>query len=244
MVRQGQPAVADIQSIPPRRGYWAGGGRLRIEAFSPLGGFMRRSVIKIDAETWVHPAPAPPFRLPDVLHGRALGTSSSPRSGTGTELFGIRDWRSGDSASAIHWRASARRSELVVMEREQPAHSSLLVIAEPSAAQDGGWEHSSARAAATAVAARRAGRTVTLLIGRHAVTPQAPRDILDWFAALQATGTPDRAAVANALRVSAAGAVVLWLSSLPPNAGVADALRTGGAGATLNCLDGAVLMRR
>jgi uncharacterized protein (DUF58 family) len=244
LLRPGAAAVAVVVATPPRRGYWADARQLSFEACSPLGGFVRRGSTSRQVQTWVHPAPAPAFRLPDVVHGRAPGSSTSPRSGAGTEFFSLREWRSGDSASAIHWRASARRSHLVVMDREQPAHSSMLVIAGPAAVAGEGWERAIARAAATAVAAKRAGRAIRMLDGDHATTPTSPRDILDWFARLDLAATANRAAVQSALQTSGEGAVVLWLSAAPPSPEIVGVLRAAAVGALINCIDGVGMARR
>jgi uncharacterized protein (DUF58 family) len=45
---------------------------------------------------------------------------SAPRSGSGMELFGVREYRAGDPLRRIHWRSSARMGELVVREYEPP----------------------------------------------------------------------------------------------------------------------------
>lgn len=62
--------------------------------------------------------------------------TAARRAGSGTELFGIREYRVGDSLRRIHWRSSARRGELVVREYEPPGLRLLNVVvdaAPPSA---------------------------------------------------------------------------------------------------------------
>jgi uncharacterized protein (DUF58 family) len=59
---------------------------------------------------------------------------AAPRAGSGHELFGIREYRPGDSLRRIHWRASARHGELVVREYEPPGAPTLTVLIDPSPA--------------------------------------------------------------------------------------------------------------
>ena len=57
---------------------------------------------------------------------------AAPRSGSGNELFGIREYRRGDSLRRIHWRSSARHGELVVREYEPPGLRMLGIFVDPS----------------------------------------------------------------------------------------------------------------
>ena len=50
---------------------------------------------------------------------------AAPRAGSGGELFGVREYRPGDSLRRIHWRSSARHGELVVREFEPPGLQSV-----------------------------------------------------------------------------------------------------------------------
>jgi hypothetical protein len=57
---------------------------------------------------------------------------ATPRTGSGMELFGVREYRPGDSLRRIHWRSSARRGELVVREYEPPGLHTLTLILDPA----------------------------------------------------------------------------------------------------------------
>ncbi|HEV2415004.1 MAG TPA: DUF58 domain-containing protein [Candidatus Dormibacteraeota bacterium] len=64
---------------------------------------------------------------------RELETAAAaPRAGSGNELFGIREYRQGDSLRRIHWRSSARLGELVVREYEPPGVHSVTIAVDPS----------------------------------------------------------------------------------------------------------------
>jgi len=59
---------------------------------------------------------------------------AAPRAGSGTELFGMREYRPGDSLRRIHWRSSARHGELVVREYEPPGVQTLGIFCDPNPA--------------------------------------------------------------------------------------------------------------
>ena len=63
---------------------------------------------------------------------RELETATAaPRAGSGNELFGVREYRPGDSLRRIHWRSSARHAELVVREYEPPGVQTLGILVDP-----------------------------------------------------------------------------------------------------------------
>jgi uncharacterized protein (DUF58 family) len=57
--------------------------------------------------------------------------AAAPRAGSGNELFGVREYRPGDSLRRIHWRSSARHGELVVREFEPPGIQTLGIFVDP-----------------------------------------------------------------------------------------------------------------
>ena len=63
-----------------------------------------------------------------LRQSRELDASvAATRAGSGNELFGIREYRPGDSLRRIHWRSSAKRGELVVREYEPPGVQTLTI---------------------------------------------------------------------------------------------------------------------
>jgi uncharacterized protein (DUF58 family) len=56
----------------------------------------------------------------------------SPRAGAGSEMFGIREYRPGDSLRRIHWRSTARHGELVVREYQPPGLQVLGIMVDPA----------------------------------------------------------------------------------------------------------------
>jgi uncharacterized protein (DUF58 family) len=133
---------------------------------------------------------APP--LPDVLG-----------AGDEHELAGLRPWRPGERASAIAWRASARRgmgpgSTLLAREWEprEPQEIRLGLVGGPEPAGERALEVLTAMACA----ALADGRALTVLLGERAVRVGATEQLLDLFAALPAL--PDRAPEACDVLVS------------------------------------------
>ena len=57
---------------------------------------------------------------------------AAPRAGSGNELFGVREYRPGDSLRRIHWRSSARHAALVVREYEPPGVRRLAIHVDPA----------------------------------------------------------------------------------------------------------------
>jgi uncharacterized protein (DUF58 family) len=102
----------------------------RIYSSDPLGFF--RDVRPVPDATVVLVLPR--FRsLADRIPPRELeAATAAPRAGSGNELFGIREYRPGDSLRRIHWRSSARRGELVVREYEPPGMRTVSILVDPS----------------------------------------------------------------------------------------------------------------
>jgi uncharacterized protein (DUF58 family) len=234
-LRTGERAIGQRTAMPLRRGCWSDGGRVDLEAYSPLGGWVRRSRVRLPETGWVHPAPATALRLPDPASGELYGRGSSSLSGGGIDFYGIRDWRSGDARSAIHWRASARRNELVVMERERPGHPTLLVVVGPLGAGDGP-ESLLARVASTTLHALRDGRSVVLLADGAPAMVSRPTDALDWFAGVDPVASATAEQLRAGLQLAGNGAVVVWLGAAMPDA-VRTASRAAGAGAVVGAAE-------
>jgi uncharacterized protein (DUF58 family) len=100
-----------------------------VESSDPVGLFRGRRTSPDAEVALVLPRFASLARRPQA---RELEASvAAPRAGSGTELFGIREYRPGDSLRRIHWRSSARHGELVVREYEPPGVQTLGIFCEP-----------------------------------------------------------------------------------------------------------------
>jgi uncharacterized protein (DUF58 family) len=69
------------------------------------------------------------------VRSRSLDTSwaveagqDAVRSGHGTEIVGVREYRHGDPVRGVHWRSTARRGQLVVRETAEPARTRVDVV--------------------------------------------------------------------------------------------------------------------
>jgi uncharacterized protein (DUF58 family) len=118
------PSVRGTQEIrvrwtPQTRGCWTL-DRHAVESHYPLGlSRTRRDVKTPPREVVIYPDFVPLHSLPLEAEAHPdFEQAISRRRGGRDEFFGIRDYRPGDEARAVHWRASARRSELVVKEYE------------------------------------------------------------------------------------------------------------------------------
>ena len=187
---------------------------MTLEAHSPLGGFVRRRAPRLRVAQWVHPAPARPVPLPDLASAPKAHRRVEPRRER-HGFYGIREWRSGDPASTVHWRASARRNQLVVMDRERPRTPPVVLVGPAIRAVRAGSSRWPARAA-TAVAACRAGRSGHAHLGAagppRPAPPRRPR-LVRRARRRTRLAPPATTAPTVALRQAAPGATVLWLAT-------------------------------
>lgn len=71
-------------------------------------------------------APAAAAPAPVLVDGGAPDGVGRPR--VGLDVRGVREWRPGDAARHVHWRATARTGELRVLERGEPSHGAVGVL--------------------------------------------------------------------------------------------------------------------
>lgn len=182
---------------------------------APFGMVRRRLVVSLPIRVAVHPA----YRLPSGL--RTGGPDGDGRSALpdrlGTGVHGVREYRPGDPARVVAWRATARRGRLVVVDHERLPEAALALLLSGPVLEDDAetWEAALAEAAWAAVARLQDGGAVLL----RRLTPAGPVDlaptgrdeILDWFAGvdrLVPAGPDDeqafRRVVAGALRAAPA----------------------------------------
>jgi uncharacterized protein (DUF58 family) len=116
---------------------------------------------------------------------------AAPRAGSGTDLFGVREYRPGDSLRRIHWRSSARHGELVVREYEPPGVQTLGIFCDPTPAEPDVADQVARLAASEAWDCIRNGGRV--LLWGPGLAPSAPREarsfwaVLEWLARYPAT---------------------------------------------------------
>jgi uncharacterized protein (DUF58 family) len=172
---------------------------------APLGLVTTAASGEVPTDLTIHPALVPVPLLPQRSGGAQSRQAQQDRAGV--DVHGIREWRSGDEARQVHWRSTARRGRLVVLEREAPRGGSLvLLVAGPAATP--GWERLVSVVASNAVSVLRAGRTVSLFVQQDGLGPLVDASragVLDWCASLDPFGLPDRAGVEPAVQAAGRG---------------------------------------
>ncbi len=168
---------------PLRRGP-VGVQGLAIERGDPLGFFRHRRKGNDSELTLVLPR----FKaLAERPKARELEASvAAPRAGTGTEMFGVREYRPGDPLRRIHWRSSARHGELIVREFEPPGVQTLGIFCDPSPPTQDAADQIARIAASEAWDCLRAGgRAVLWAPGAEPSAPNESRSLwalLEWLA--------------------------------------------------------------
>jgi uncharacterized protein (DUF58 family) len=113
-------------------------------------------------------------------------SAAASRAGTGTELFGVREYRPGDALRRIHWRSSARHGELIVREYEPPGIQSLGIFCDPAPPTREAADQISRLAASEAWDCLRAGgRAILWSPGSEPTTYDESSSLwalLDWLA--------------------------------------------------------------
>lgn len=168
---------------PMRRGPVAGSG-WEMESGDPLGLFVTRNTNGEKELSLVLPRFA---SLRTHSLARELEASfTSPRAGSGTEVFGVREYRPGDPLRRIHWRSTARRGKLIVREFEPPAVQNLGIFLDAKPSTDAEADQVARVAASEAWDCIRAGGRVTLWApGCEPSRPDEQRNmiaLLQWLA--------------------------------------------------------------
>ena len=158
--------------------------RLVVESADPLGFFRTRR----DQGGGGLAVAMPLFTsLSDRLQVREIESQLTVvRAGQGTDLYGVREYRSGDSLRRIHWKTSARRGELVVREYEPPGLKVLALLLDPEPATAAVADQLARLAASEAWDCLRGGGRVHLWSpGLEPLAPWQARSIwavLEWLA--------------------------------------------------------------
>ena len=100
--------------------------RTTLSSSAPLGLVTTEAVLELPTPMTVHPALVA-VRLP-TLPSQGGESTKAEADRSGVDVHGIREWRSGDDARQVHWRSTARRGRLVVLEREAPRGGSLVIL--------------------------------------------------------------------------------------------------------------------
>ncbi|HEX9098389.1 MAG TPA: DUF58 domain-containing protein [Candidatus Dormibacteraeota bacterium] len=174
----------EVQVVGPvRRGRVDARG-MSLERGDPLG-FFKHHGPRVESELGLV---LPRFTaLAARPHVRELEASAAaPRAGSGTEMFGVREYRPGDPLRRIHWRSSARHGELIVREFEPPGVQTLGIFCDPSPPTPDAADQIARLAASEAWdCLRTGGRVVLWAPGAEPSAPSESRSLwalLEWLA--------------------------------------------------------------
>ena len=124
----GETAELTYPALARRRGVYPFGW-VDLHCTDPLGMFVFHREVEAPASLVVHPRPValPPVRPP------AAGMTVSPRArvrrlGEGTDFAGLREYVPGDDMRRVHWKNSAKRGKLTIVEYESGEANSIAVV--------------------------------------------------------------------------------------------------------------------
>lgn len=211
-------------------------GEVELATTAPLGMLLLCRSVAVGGPFVVAPAAARAPGLP--AGGEGTGSSSQPVAGAGTEVLGLRPFRSGEALTALHARATARHGRPVVLERERETGAGLVVLCTgPGRGAD--WEAAVEQACAFAEAAVRDGRPPRLLAtGLRAPVRPTAAAVLDWHAGLDGAVPLDRPTLTEAVREAARGGALLLLAPPGSQALVTDVRRACAAAGARMALAG------
>jgi uncharacterized protein (DUF58 family) len=178
-----------------------------LESRYPHGLVRARRTAAAPAELVVYPAPLPAAQTPG-RHGEltAAGADASPGS------VGLRDWQAGDDPRSVHWKATARRSQLVVRLPDTDAGGEAEVVLDRRC-DLAALEHALAAVATLALAAEEQKERLVLRTqgtaasyGRGAAPYRELMRVLALLQPLAADAPAPPAGAAGALRLPAGAA--------------------------------------
>jgi uncharacterized protein (DUF58 family) len=113
-------------------------GLYRQEAFRivtrfPFGFLQKSRRMDLGTEATVYPSVEPTHELLEILPG-LQGALESLSKGRGQDLYALRGYVPSDSASHVHWKASARQGSLMVREFTREDDSRVLLVLDPHTA--------------------------------------------------------------------------------------------------------------
>ena len=204
-LRPGTEATVRLTRTAVHRGVFDASAA-EVTSTAPFGMLRATARVPVRGRVVVHPQVTHLSRVPGAATD-GLGEVPVDAPGVGTEVLGLRDWRSGDSARAVSARASARHGRPLVLERERETGSALVLLA-GGPGRGRSWERAVSQGASLALAALREG-TPPLLLGAPPPARPDRNGLLDWFAGVDRVRGLDPAEVDRALRAARGGTLVL-----------------------------------
>ena len=129
ILRAGETRSARLEQIFPYRGRRR--QTLQVVTRFPFGFFQRRDPLP-SQELLIYPSIG---NIPELLQTDALaGRRESRRRGSGEDFYSIREYRQGESARAIDWKATAKARKLMAREYSREDEIRCLLILDTYAA--------------------------------------------------------------------------------------------------------------
>ena len=125
---QHRVVTAQYELRPPRRGLYEI-GPLVVEHEDPFG--MARSTLAIGGADRLVVVPAIvdlPAGAPNLADGEGIAQLVQRRVTGNDDDLTTREYRTGDALRRVHWRASARRGELMVRQEEHRSHPDARIV--------------------------------------------------------------------------------------------------------------------
>lgn len=186
-----RPVDVALAVTPSRRGRYVL-GPVAVASKGILGLFTahRRVAAPHTVTIWPRIRPVSPQVL--ACLAPALDAHAARRTHQAEDLYGVRDFRPGDSLSRVHWRSSARRGALVVREFERPVAAAAMVVLDLDRRQTPERFDAAVRAAASVLHAARGRRAEVVLVGweEGPVEHRRWEAAMDWLAGAVPCGPP------------------------------------------------------
>ena len=237
-------ASVPIEVIPKRRGLHEL-NRYQISTSFPFG-FIKRAVVREQKDLMlVYPAlGAVDQKLLTMCQSAdTSGATMRPRRGGQDEVYGVKEYRSGENPRQIYWRRSARTGVLVAKEMTQVSPPRLMLLVDSFVASDNRTLHAQgeverviAMSASLASQALEVGLSVGLLTWTSdgwGVTAPARgkrhrRDLLAVLARLPLNTAQNTQSLLQESRIAVeSGVTPVLLTSNDVHVGLADAVRSG-----------------
>ena len=105
-------------------------GPIQLRGADPLGVFVDAIELPTFSRLTVYPRTLalPFYTIPAPNPPTGASMDAVSRVGQGEEVLSVREYRRGDSPSRVHWRTSARRRRLHVVELNRPIQAELAVL--------------------------------------------------------------------------------------------------------------------
>lgn len=101
--------------------------KISLRSKGPFSLFGTRRALAVPSEILIYPTYYPLKRI-RLLENRGFADKKVMRVGSGSEVIGTREYRSGDSLRQIHWRSTARVGKLVVKEFSDDDQMTMTVV--------------------------------------------------------------------------------------------------------------------